>query len=157
MIRCIAVMDEKQGIANDHGIPWQGKLPSEVQYYHEQFKGHPVLMGEVMYNEMDRPYPGSRNLVLAYAESLRPGFEKVKDLATLLQNHPEDLWVLGGASIFEQTIDAADELYLTQVEGDFGCTKFFPDFKKDFVLAKESEPQTENGITYRFQVWKRKA
>jgi dihydrofolate reductase len=157
MIRCIAAIDEKQGIANEHGIPWQGKLPAEVQHYHEQFKGHPVLMGEVMYNEMDYPYPGSRNLVLAFAKTLRPGFEKVQDFAKLLQNPPENFWVLGGASIFAQTVDYADELYITQLEGDFGCTKFFPPFKDTFELAEESAPQTENGITYRFQVWKRRA
>ncbi|HTE57311.1 MAG TPA: dihydrofolate reductase [Verrucomicrobiae bacterium] len=149
-------MDEKQGIADDHGIPWQGKLPTDIRYYRRKSRGGTVLMGEVMYNELTRPMPGRRNLVLALAPTLRPGFEKVKDLATLLQNPPENFWVLGGASIFEQTLDAADELYLTQIEGDFGCTKFFPEFKDTFELAEESQPQIESGITFRFQIWKRK-
>jgi dihydrofolate reductase len=65
------------------------------------------------------------------------------------------VWNLGGALLFASTFDMADELYITQLEGNFGCTKFFPAYKDDFYLVSQSEPVTENNITFRFEVWKR--
>ena len=57
--------------------------------------------------------------------------------------------------MFESTIDLADELYITQLDGDWHCTKFFPEFRDKFELKSALSPQTENGITFRFTTWKR--
>jgi dihydrofolate reductase len=89
-------------------------------------------------------------------EEMRPGFEQVKDARTFLQNATEDIWVGGGAALFANTLDLADELNLTLIDQDFNCTKFFPGYEQDFELASESEPHEENGIRFKFTVWKRK-
>ncbi len=156
MIRCIAAIDEKQGIADDHGIPWQGKIPRDVKYYHEKIKGTPVLMGYGLYKELSHPYPESKNYVASSKdEQLKPGFELVKDAVEFVKNFEGDLWDLGGAMIFAVTLDYVDEIYVTQLQGNFNCTKFFPKFKDQFEKVSETEPTTENGVTYTFQVWKR--
>jgi len=158
MIKAIAALDSRRGIANQQGVPWGRKLPEDIQQYHEKLRGATILMGNVMYSEMQNPLPECHNLVLTPGPApLRPGFEKAEDLAKLLQQPPKNFWIVGGASVFEQALPAVSELHLTQLEGDFSCTKFFPDYKQEFELASESEPHTENDITYRFQVWKRKA
>jgi dihydrofolate reductase len=157
MIRFIAAIDSKQGLADEHGIPWQRKLPTDIAYFRAKTKGGIVLMGYRTYEEFDKPLPERRNLVAsAKAESLRAGFERVHDASKFLKNTKEDVWVIGGAALFASTLDLADELYLTRVKGDFHCTKFFPPFEQDFRLESRSEPQTENGITFRFEVWRRK-
>lgn len=158
MIRFIAALDDKRGIANDHGIPWQGKVPGDIRYYHDKIKNGTLLMGYGLYKELSKPYPGGVNYVAMRNKdiSLKSGFEKVDDARAFLKAQTEDVWNLGGALLFESTLDLADELYLTQLEGDFGCTKFFPEYKNDFFLKSHSEPLTENGITYYFEVWKRK-
>jgi hypothetical protein len=46
-------------------------------------------------------------------------------------------------------------LLLTQVLGDFDCTKFFPPYETEFQLAAQSDDRQEGGITYRFETWKR--
>jgi dihydrofolate reductase len=156
MIRFIAATDEKRGLANDEGIPWQGKVPSDVRYYHEKLKRGLILLGYGTYVELSKPMDNRLNYVATTNnEALREGFEPVGDARVFLQQAKEDVWCLGGAGLFATTIDLADELYLTQLEGDYGCTKFFPEYEKDFELASKSEPITENGITYRFTVWKR--
>lgn len=157
MIRLIVAIDEKRGMANDHGIPWQGKLPDEIRYFRRHTQHHTVLMGLVTYKEFVAPLSDRRNLVLNDTdEALRPGFEEVRDLQEVLQNPPDDLWVIGGAGVFAQTIAQADELYITQLQGDFHCTKFFPEFESDFDRVSQSPPHTENGITYRLEIWQRK-
>jgi dihydrofolate reductase len=157
MIKFIAVMDSKQGIANEHGIPWQGKVPTDVAQFRQKTLNGNVMMGAGWYKEQSKPLPERTNLVATSSpEPLRPGFEKVTDARQYLQNTKEDIWVGGGAALFASTLDLADELYLTQLQGDWQCTKFFPPFKDKFEMIKESEPITENGITYTFQLWRKK-
>ena len=158
MIRCLVAMDEKQGIADDHGIPWAGKVPGDIKYYHDKMRGYLVLMGYGVYREMTHPYDAKKNYVATTkkGEQLRPGFEPVYDAVEFLKKIKEDIWDIGGAILFASTIDLADEVYATQLQGDFNCTKFFPEFKNEFEMVRESEPITENGVTYTFQVWRRK-
>lgn len=159
MIRFIAAIDAKRGVATDNGIPWQGKIPGDVQYYRGQIadKGGTVLMGYGLYKELSDPYPGGINYVANLEDvTLRPGFELVKDARAFLEESKGDVWNLGGAALFNATIDLADELYITQLQADFDCNKFFPEFTADFTLISEADAITENGITYTFQVWARK-
>lgn len=157
MIRFIAAIDSKQGIADEHGIPWQGKIPGDVRYYHEKIaSGGAILMGYGLYKELSKPFANKKNYVASNRdEELKEGFKLVRDARKFQAEAEDDVWNLGGAGLFASTIDQADELYITQLDQDFHCTKFFPDFKDDFRLVSESEPVTENSITYTFQVWRR--
>lgn len=155
MIRQIVAIDEKRGLANDKGIPWD--LPSDKAYFREQTEHGTVLMGYRTYEEFEQPLPNRRNLVAARPGSdIREGFELVEDAENFLKSAKEDIWVIGGAGLFAATIDLADELYLTHLEGDFDCTKFFPEYKQDFELKSKSEPITENGIIFYYAVYRRK-
>lgn len=156
VIRFIAAIDNKRGMANDNGIPWQGKLPTDVGYFRNKTINSAVMMGYGWYIEQKQPLPDRRNLVaIDFPEQLRLGFERVDDARKFLQHAKEDVWVGGGAGLFASTIDLADELYLTKLDADFNCTKFFPEYEKNFELVAETKPQTENGITFRFTTWKR--
>lgn len=157
MIRFIAAIDKNRGIADDHGIPWQGKIPTDIKQFREKTEGGAVMMGYGWYKEQEKPLPNRRNLVATRKpEKLREGFELVQDAREFLQNTKEDIWVGGGAGLFASTLDLADELHLTQLEQAFDCTKFFPEFADSFILKEESDPITENGITYTFQTWVRR-
>lgn len=157
MIRFIAAIDSKRGIADENGIPWQRKLPTDVAYFRDKTLGGNVMMGAGWYKEQLKPLPDRRNLVATSEPGdLRPGFEKVEDARKFLQEFKGDVWVGGGAGLFSSVLDLAEELYITQLDQDFHCTKFFPDFKDKFVLASESPKQTENGITFSFQIWRKK-
>lgn len=154
-IRAIAAIDEKFGLANEQGIPWN--LPSDRAYTRQKTKGGALLMGHGTYIEFDKPLPDRRNIVVTDGmEPLREGFEAVTNLTAFMENPPDNLWLFGGAGLFTQTIQYADELYVTQLDGDFDCTRFFPQYKDDFELVRQSPPQLENGISFRYQVWKRK-
>lgn len=158
MIRFIAAVDEKLGLADEHGIPWQGKLPTDVAYFRSKTLHGNVMMGAGWYKEQEKPLPDRRNFVATSSiEPLRPGFERVSDAREFLKSFTEDIWVGGGAALFTSTLDLANELYLTRIDADFHCTKFFPAFEDKFELAKRSEDHEENGITFRFEVWKPKS
>ncbi len=156
MIRFIAAIDSKNGLAGEHGIPWQGKIPSDVKYFRDKTLKSTVLMGYGTYAEFRKPLPGRRNLVAtSKAGPLLPGFEAVNNARGFLAAANSGIWVIGGAGLFASTLDLADELYLTRVEGDFHCTKFFPAFKSKFKLISSSEHHTENGTNFHFEIWQK--
>jgi dihydrofolate reductase len=77
-------------------------------------------------------------------------------LADLTKSHPkENVWVIGGAFVFAEAIDRADELFITQVLGDFHCTKFFPDYRSGFTRFEQGAVEQESGVQYRFERWRR--
>jgi dihydrofolate reductase len=156
MIRLIAAMDTSRGIANDKGIPWT--LPGDAAYFEKQTTTGLIVMGWATYNEFSAPLHDRDNYVLARDQSrLRSGFEPVATLADLVESHPDkDVWVIGGAFVFAETIDRADELFLTQVLEDFHCTKFFPAYRAGFTRFEESKDHEESGVQYRFEKWRRK-
>jgi dihydrofolate reductase len=157
MIRFIAAIDEKRGMANKRGIPWQGQVPTDVATFRKKTMHSVVLMGYGTYAEFEQPLSDRQNFVAtAKDESLRAGFIAVSDARKFLQSAVEDVWVIGGPGLFASTLDLAGELHLTQLEGDFHCTKFFPEFQQHFELAEESKPIQERDIRFTFQTWKRK-
>ena len=157
MIRFIAAIDIMHGLADEYGIPWQGQLPTDVKHFRYKTLHGIVMMGAGWYKEQIKPLPDRRNLVATSSpEPLRPGFEKVTDAHEFLKNAKDDIWVGGGAGLFTSTLDLADELYLTRLDQDFHCTKFFPKFEDKFILKSKSETQTENGISFSFEVWVRR-
>ncbi|HWF15574.1 MAG TPA: dihydrofolate reductase [Acidimicrobiales bacterium] len=155
MIRLIAAVDSRRGIATDSGIPW--KLPGDTAYFHDTTATGVIVMGWATYNEFAAPLHERENFVLTTdTETLRKGFSAVGGLEQLVTENPgQDIWVIGGATVYAETIPEAHELFLTQVLGDFDCTKFFPPYQTEFRLATRSEDRQEGGITYRFETWLR--
>jgi len=155
MIRFIAALDNKMGIANDQGIPWQGRLPTDVAYFREKTLNSTVLMGYGWYVKRKHPLIGRRNLVAApMTEKLKTGFEKITNAREFLVTTSEDIWV-GGGNLFVSTLDLADELYLTRIDHDFHCTKFFPAYQNKFSRQYKSKTYYENGLSFRFEIWQR--
>jgi dihydrofolate reductase len=157
MLRLIAALDSERGIADDSGIPWD--LPTDKAFYRKQLETGLILMGAGTYREHKSPSAGRTNYVVTHStEPLKEGFVAVHDVEEFLRSHADEvIQDIGGAGLYEQTLQYADELVLTQLEGNFDCTKFFPEYHDTFELITESEPTTENGITFRFQTWKRRA
>jgi dihydrofolate reductase len=156
MIRTVVAIDSKRGMADEQGIPWD--IPGDKKYFRDRLQsGGLVLMGYGTYLEVRQPFGKLPNYVAtSRTETLRDGFVTVADPVEFSLRATEDVWNIGGAGLLANTMDTLDELYITQLDGDFGCTKFFPPYQDDFELVSEEPPITENGITYRYQVWRRR-
>jgi len=154
VIRLIAAIDSRRGIATDDGIPWT--LPGDSAYFRAKTLRGLIVMGRATYDEFMAPLHDRENFVFSSASApLRRGFQVLASLNQLLAAHPgEDVWVIGGATVYAETIGRADELLLTQVRGDFDCTKFFPPYRSAFALESTSEEQREGGVSYAFETWR---
>ncbi|HEX5743833.1 MAG TPA: dihydrofolate reductase [Candidatus Saccharimonadales bacterium] len=157
MILLIAAIDSRRGLAKDGKLPW--KIPEDERYFTQQTKtrgGH-VLTGATTFRATyhGKPLVRRHNYILTHKKDPIPGATVVQDLPGLLDKFAglgRDLWVAGGADVFKQIIDMgkADELYLTHIEGDFGCDQFFPEYGHTFRLAEESDVREQNGHRFTY-------
>lgn len=161
MIRLIAAIDDKRGIAKNGSMPW--KIPEDEQYFTDMTKtlGGNVLSGGATFREAyhEHPLKDRTNYILTRSYDQIPGAIVVHDIAELLTEFEhKDLWVSGGAAVFAEVMAAgrADELYLTHIKGDFGCDRFFPEYERDYELVKESPMREQNGFKFTYAVYRRK-
>jgi dihydrofolate reductase len=152
MIRLIVAVDNKNGIANENGIPWN--LPSEKKYYRDKIKSAEILMGAGVYKELKQPANAHKNFVLTHKLVDKPGFYKVSNTKIFFKEH-KDVWVIGGQSVYDLSIELADEIYITRIDQDFKCTKFFPEIDSKFQLVSRSPKFIENNIDFYYEVYKK--
>lgn len=154
MMRMIAALDARRGIATDDGIPWT--LPSDQRFFVETTRSGVILMGFNTFREFTSPMHGRVNYVATRRTApLGAGFVAVPDAAEFVCDHADEcIDNIGGAGLFRSTLALADELVLTRIDADFHCTKFFPPFEAQFALATESAPLEENGVRFTFQTWR---
>lgn len=153
MIRLIAAVDRRLGIGKHGGQPWY--LPTDEHYFADCTKslgGH-ILVGSTTFKTFKRALPDRTNYVLTSHDEPLEGAELVHDLASFLDSFADkDLWVVGGAKVFQEVIDLgkADELYLTHIDADFGCQAFFPAYEGTYRIVEKGEEQEENGFRFSF-------
>lgn len=151
MIRAIAAIDDKRGIAKDGDIPWT--IPEDTQYYRQKTEHSIIVMGRDTYEGFEKPLVNRQNLVVSRTlQSVRPGFELVADIDEYLRTAAEDVWIIGGAGLYGSTLQFCDELYLTHVAGDFDCDRFFPEYP-DFRLAERTPDREQNGYKFYYAIY----
>lgn len=160
MIRLIVAIDRKNGLAKHGFMPWN--IPEDEQYFTDQTKsrGGNVLTGATTFTNTYKkgPLAGRQNYILTHDPVPIKGVTLVHDLEGLLNDfRHEDLWVAGGAAVFDQVMRAskADELYVTRIDADFGCDQFFPDYKQGFELVEESKIREQNGFKFTYAVYRK--
>lgn len=155
MIRLISAIDAKRGIAKNGVQPW--KIPMDEEYFREQTSSGSaiVLMGQKTFDVIGHALPGRRNYILSHQPRTGDGVVYIQDLDQFFMQQTEDIWVIGGESLFRQTIVVADELFLTHIEADFGCDQFFPEYEHVFDLATTSDLHTDNGFIFSYKTYKK--
>ncbi len=153
MIRLIAAIDRQRGIAKQGFQPWF--IPEDEQYFIQKTKseGGIVLVGSTTFKTFKGPLVDRQNFVLTHDTEPIEGVELVHDLEKFLKDYQaKDLWVVGGANVFAQTIELglADELYITKIEADFGCNQFFPEYEDTFTLTEQSDLREQNGFIFTY-------
>ncbi|HET6265938.1 MAG TPA: dihydrofolate reductase, partial [Usitatibacter sp.] len=110
-------------------LPW--RLPADLAYFKQVTMGHPVVMGRRTYESIGKPLPGRLNIVVSRNPAFRaPGCTVVSSLdeAWRVAGDAGEVCVIGGTSLFAESLPLADRIHLTEVEaevpGDTWCPEF---------------------------------
>ena len=154
-ISLIVAVDEKNGIGKDNQLPWH--LPADLLHFKKITTGFPIIMGRKTFDSIGKPLPNRRNIVISRQEDLEiNGVEVCHSLnsAILLCKDESEVFIIGGAQIFEQSLNIADSLYLTVIQNDFDADTFFPELDKNQwkeTSNQSHEPDEKNIYSYIFK------
>ena len=135
MINMIWAMDENNLVGKGDRIPWH--IKEDLLYYKSKTKGQTVLMGDTTYYSLkgyykDKPLPYGKIYVATIDKSLViEGVEMVYDIISFLERNKEDLWVVGGATIYKLSLPYADRLYISFIKGSHEGDRYFPQINFD--------------------------
>ena len=132
MIKSLVVaMDRNRAIGKDNALPW--KLPDEMAYFKRVTMGNAVIMGRRTWESIGKPLQGRRNIVVTRNRGYQaPGCAVAISLDDAFRQAREEreACIIGGTSLFEESLPQADVLHLTEVEAAVDADTWFPEFDR---------------------------
>jgi dihydrofolate reductase len=127
----VVAMALNRVIGRDDALPW--RLPADLAYFKRVTLGHPVVMGRRTYESIGKPLPGRLNIVVTHQRDYAaPGCVVVAslDAAWKAAGTADEVCVIGGTSLFQETLPVADTIHLTEVLAEIEGDTWFPSFDR---------------------------
>jgi dihydrofolate reductase len=147
----IAAVAKNNCIGKNNKIPWN--VPEDFQYFKKTTLGKTCVMGQKTFESimgyLGKPLPGRETVIITLDTNFKapPGirvfysldeaWEKLKD---------KDVFICGGASIYKQTVDRVDTLYITWIDQEPDGDVFFPTI--DLTVWKEAWRENHSGFSF---------
>lgn len=157
-MNAIVVADRSWAIGRDGGLLFS--LPTDMKRFRSLTMGGAVILGRKTLESFPggRPLPKRKNIVITRRKDLKvEGAVVVSSLAEALDaagdTPPDQIWVIGGGSVYTALLERCKRVYLTKVDAQAeDPDTFFPNLDKlpGWEVEHESEPVEENGLTFRF-------
>lgn len=157
-------------IGKNGDLPWY--LPEDLAHFKKITQGHPVIMGRKTWDSLPakfKPLPGRQNIVVSRASSeelkaitqtgawVCNSLELALEKCRTMQTSPTEIWIIGGAQIYQQAQALCNAAEVTLIEQDFEGDAFAPVLDGQWLLQSEAKHQTQNGLNYRFLSYVRSA
>ena len=126
MITLIAAIGRNRELGFDNKLLW--KIPEDMCHFKNYTMGKVIIMGSNTFASLGhRVLPGRKSIVISTQDlgSLTIRAKSIEDALSIDHCYPE-IVIIGGASIYEQTIDLADKLVITHIDAEFKADRFFP-------------------------------
>ena len=159
----IACVDEEWGIGYKNEL--LVRIPSDQKFFRTTTTGKVVVMGRKTLDSFPggRPLKDRTNIVLTGSKdaNVRDSeiyVHSIEECLEFLKQYPsEDVYIIGGSSIYEQFLPYCDTAYITKVDRVFSKDAYFPnlDANDEWELSVEGEEQTYFDNTFSFNTYKR--
>ena len=153
-ISIIVAMAKNRVIGKDNDMPWH--LPADLQHFRKITLDKPIIMGRKTYESIGRPLPKRHNIIVSRNSDYRvDGCDVVSSLeeAVEMAGEVEEVFIIGGGFLYNQTIDQADRLYLTFIDLDVDGDTFFPEYEHlalKQVFSEHHQKDEKNPYDYEF-------
>lgn len=162
-ISLLLAASENNVIGKDNKLPWH--LPNDLKYFKNLTWGMPILMGRKTFDSIGKPLPGRKSIVITRnKEWQHEGVDVVHSLDEAAERATaygaKEIFIIGGAEIFQSALPQADRIYLTRIHHHFDGDTFFPTLPPtQWQLASERfcEADEKNPYNHTYQVWERTA
>ncbi len=147
-------------IGNQGGLPW--RLPEDLAFFKATTTGHTIVMGRKTWDSIGRPLPHRRNIVVTRNRDWHAdGAEAAPslDAAIAACSTNEQVFIIGGAQLYERALEIGDRLIVTEIDADFPGDTWLP--APDLQHWRETSriahhKQGDPGFDYAFVVYERR-
>jgi dihydrofolate reductase len=155
ILAAIVATDLKNGIGLNNKLLWH--LPADLSFFKSVTMGCPIIMGRKTYESIGRLLPGRKNVIITRNTDYKvEGAEVYYDLQEAIYDckNEDKVFIIGGAEIFNQSIEHLDEIYRTLVKHQFTADTYFQEIDpKRFKLEwkEDHHADEKNKYDYTFE------
>lgn len=155
-ISLIVAMDRNRVIGNKGKLPWH--ISADLKNFKAITMGKPIIMGRKTHESIGRPLPGRENVVITRDKNYKAeGCTVLHSLEEVFEkyNNLEEIMIMGGADLYEQTLDKANRIYLTEVHAEVEGDTYFPDFDREIreeIYRQDFKADEKNQYDYSFVI-----
>jgi dihydrofolate reductase len=164
-VSLIAALTTNRVIGKNNDLPW--RLPDDMKYFMQTTKGHPVIMGRKNYESLPqkfKPLPHRLNIIVTRqknyrAENCRVVHSLQQALDVAHKATTGEIFIIGGAEIYAQSLSKADRLYLTEIDAVLEGDTYFPPIDRNQWQEKSRThhpPDERHAYAFDFVVYERK-
>lgn len=161
VLSLLVAAGENNVIGKNNQLPWH--LPDDLRYFKNQTWGMPILMGRKTFESIGKPLPGRKSIVITRSDewkhdavdvvhTIDGAIEKAKSFGV------KEIFVIGGAEIFNSAFAQASRIYLTRIHHSFDGDVYFPEVSAgewNLVSNRFCHADEKNPYSHSFQVWER--
>ncbi len=155
MISIIAAIGKNRELGFNNNLIWH--IPEDLKFFKEKTMNKIIVMGYKTYKSLPGLLPGRRHIVLTHHNIDNEKVRVFSDISTLfeyLNTIDEEVFIIGGASIYHKFIDKAKFIYLTEIDASYkDADVYFPEFDKNKYKRKVLKKSSYNDIDYSFVLY----
>lgn len=148
-ISIIAAIGKNNELGKNNDLIWRFK--EDMKFFRETTTGNTVLMGRKTFESLPHALPNRRNVVVTKDENyIAEGAEVFYSVEEALKSTENDnVFVLGGAMIYNELLPFCDKLYLTEIDDECpDADVYFPKFNKSEYSVEKLTDYTVNGVHF---------
>lgn len=149
MFSIIAAIGKNRELGKNNQLVFH--IKEDMRFFKDTTIGHKVVMGQNTWDSLPQKLPNRENIVISRQNPDDPDLV-IHDLAQFIaeyQNSPEEIFIIGGGTIYAHFLPYADNLYLTEIDATVdGATVFFPEFDKSQYNHKIIKKGKENDLAF---------
>jgi len=153
----VVAYDQRRGIGANNDLLF--RLPADLKHFKETTMGGSIIMGRKTFESIGRALPGRQNIVVSHQQLAIPDVEVVDSLPAAYQAAENEIFVIGGGTIYEQALAEMDVVYATEVQATFHeASVFFPALGAGWQeeSRQHHQPDGKNRYAYDFVIYKRR-
>lgn len=156
-ISIIAAIANHCVIGLNNTLPWH--LPEDLKRFRALTMGHHIIMGRKTYESLGRLLPGRTTVIVTRQAGYKVDGAKIAgslEDAVRMCGGDEEVFVIGGAEIYRESLNLADRMYLTEIDAEFPGDAWFPEFEPAHWQERNRLRQlSAEGLPYSFVDYER--
>ncbi|MGZ8257203.1 MAG: dihydrofolate reductase [Gallionella sp.] len=150
-ISILVAMTQNRTIGINNTLPW--RCPEDLKHFKALTMGHHMIMGRKTFDSIGKPLPGRTTVVISRDASLKiDGCLVAHSLSQAIElcGNDSEIFVVGGAQIYAQTLPLADTLYITEIQQAVDGDAHFPEFDNTLwqEIKRESRSQADPQVLH---------